>query len=241
MSNVVPIFTLAAQGFDRSRGVVRIAARRIRPDRYQVFRSFPPWLGLVCAVDPSTAPATGSSDFTGSKSCCRRKEFRPGRPPPRPPAARAGDRSSIVSFCASGQDLVRDAELGLELDCRQPLEWFAMRCAAQNHTSAATWTGASPSAVIDVWRPRQGIRRCAPALQQRCPCAATGGADKPYGQRRSNKNAAQLVSSKARLKLAQRSRLAPMSLRPTLSPAHGTSYYILTWDSGMSPPGSSMP
>ena len=93
------------KGFDRSRGVVRDGGEpdTTRPS-IQVFRSFPPWLGLVGAAvdDLDSASDKGSSRISRDrKSCCRPgTEFRPGRPPPRPLAARAADRSSIVGASA---------------------------------------------------------------------------------------------------------------------------------------------
>src|SRR6267154_1657009 len=70
-----------------------------------------------------------------------------------------------------------------------------------------------------------------PALQQRGPCAATGGADKPLWPTplEQERRATPLVR-KARLKLAQRSRPShPMSPPPDADRRRtAPSYYILT-------------
>src|SRR5437763_4365959 len=93
VSSVVPVLTLARTKVSiEAAELSGIAARRMRPDR--VSRYFARLrLGLAWFVPrsiTSTAPAIRIfPDFTGSKKLLPAgKEFRLGRPPPRPPAAR---------------------------------------------------------------------------------------------------------------------------------------------------------
>jgi len=101
-----------------------MAARRMRPDR--VSRYF-----AVSALALPGGPAidhldgTGDEDLPGfwqdRKSCCRPgREFRLGRPRPRPPAgSRWGSIIDRRSFCASNQAVLYViAELRRELECR---------------------------------------------------------------------------------------------------------------------------
>src|SRR4029077_16961515 len=107
-----------------------------------------------------------------------------------------------------------------------PLEWVAMRCAAQNHTVSGNLDRCiAVPAVIDVWRPQSRLVGVRPALQQCCASVATGGADKPLWPTplKQERCATRLVR-KARLKLVQRSRpshpMSPPARR--CSPAHGS-------------------
>src|SRR5437764_14512150 len=105
VSSVVPGFTLArANASIEAAELSGIAARRMRPDRvsryFARFRLGFAW--LVPRSITSTAPAIRIfPDLAESKTGCRLgTEFRLGQPRPRPPAARAEDRSSIVAASA---------------------------------------------------------------------------------------------------------------------------------------------
>jgi hypothetical protein len=125
VSSVVPGFTLARTNASiEAAELSGMTARRMRPDR--VSRYFVRFrLGLAWLVPrsiTSTAPAMRIfPDWRDRKNCCRPgKEPRLGRTRPRPPAARAGDRSPQLLRQQPG-GLVCDAELGLELECRHAI------------------------------------------------------------------------------------------------------------------------
>jgi hypothetical protein len=72
-----------------------------------------------------------------------------------------------------------------------------MRCAAQNHTVSGNFDRCiTVPAVIDVWRPQSRHSKvCARLLKNAARPSPQAGQTNPCGQRRSNRNAAQLVSS----------------------------------------------
>src|SRR6516225_1450781 len=121
-----------------------------------------------------------------------------------------------------------------------PFECVAMRCAAQNHTVSGNFDRCiAVPAVIDVWRPQpRHSWVCARLFNNAARLPPQAGQTKPSGQRRSNRNAAQLVSSG---KLAWNSlRDRALAIAGLLAPAacgrprgHYTTYRA-TWDNGIS-------
>src|SRR6202048_2257432 len=240
VSSVVPVFTLArTKASIEAAELSGIAARRIRPDR--VSRYFARFrLGLAWLVPrsmTSTAPAIRIfPDFTGSKKLLSARNGISAWSTSTTPSSGSRCGSIIDSRGVSRQQpssLVRDAELGLELDCRHAIR---VRCHQVRGPEPHRQRQLGP-----VHRRPGGERRLAtavkafvgvrPALQQRCAPAATGGADKPLWPTplEQERRATPLVR-KARLKLAQRSRPShPMSPPPDADRRHtAPSYYILT-------------
>ena len=78
-----------------------------------------------------------------------------------------------------------------------PLEWVAMRCAAQNHVvSGSLERCITVPAVAEVCRPQSRHSYVyARLFSAAARCSPQPGQTKPFGQRRSDKKAAQLASS----------------------------------------------
>jgi hypothetical protein len=78
-----------------------------------------------------------------------------------------------------------------------PLEWVAIKCAAQNHTVRGNLVRCiTVPAVTDVCRPQpRHSYVCARLFNNAARLPSQAGQTKPFGQRRSNRNAAQLASS----------------------------------------------
>src|SRR5438270_7626633 len=115
-----------------------------------------------------------------------------------------------------------------------PLECVAMRCAAQNHTVSGNLDRCiGVPAVIDVGRPQSRHSWvCARLFNNAARPPPQAGQTNPCGQRRWNKNAAQLVSSGKLVRnslsdraLATQCPLPPDADRRPTAP----SYYILTY------------
>ena len=222
------------KSLDRSRGVVwdRGETDTSRPS-IQVFRSFPPWLGLVCAAVDHLDSA-GDKDlpgFHGIEKAIVGPERNFGLIDLHHALQRLALGISIIdrrSFCASNQAVLYVMpSWASSWTADMPFECVAMRCAAQNHTVSGNLDRCiAVPAVIDVWRPQSRHSWvCARPLNNAARPPPQAGQTNPCGQRRSNKNAAQLRSSgKARLKLAQRSRpshpISPPARRR--SSAHAT-------------------
>jgi len=170
-----------------------MATRRMRPDRVSRYFARFRLASPVVPVDHLDAPAMRSSrDFTGSKKLLSaRYGIRPWSTSTTPPAARVGiDHRSSELLRQQPSSLVRDAELGLELDCDMPLECVAIRCAAQNHTVSGNLDRCiAVPAVIDVADRSQGIRSVRPLFNNAARVPPQAGQTNPCGQRRSNKNA----------------------------------------------------
>jgi len=54
------------------------------------------------------------------------------------------DHRAPELLCQQPSGFVGHAKLVLQLQRDMPLEWVVIRCAAQNHVSAAIWSDASP-------------------------------------------------------------------------------------------------
>ena len=96
------------------------------------------------------------------------------------------------SLARTGRDMIE-----LEPTMLLPALGVAMRCAAQNHTVSGNLDRCiAVPAVIDVWRPQSRHSWvCARLFNNAARPPPQAGQTNPSGQRRSNKNAAQLVSS----------------------------------------------
>ena len=215
-----------------------MAASRMRPDRViQVFRPFPPRLGLVgAAVDH----LDGASDkdlpgFHGIEKAVVGPERNFGLVDLHHALQRLAlriDHRSSELLRQQPSSLVRDAKLGLELDCRHAIR---VRCHEvrgpephrQRQLGPVHRRPGRDRRLATAIKAFVGVR---PALQQHC-AAATGGADKPLWPTplEQERRATRFVR-KARLKLAQRSRPShPMSPPPDADRRRTPpSYYILT-------------
>ena len=218
---------------DRSRGVVWDSGETdtSRPS-IQVFRSFPPWLGLVCAAVDHLDSA-GDKDLPGFHGI-ERAVVGPERNFGLIDLHHALQRLALGINHRSSEllrqqpsSLVRDAELGRELDCRHAI---GVRCHEvrgpephrQRQLGPVHRRPGRDRRLATAVKAFVGVR---PALQQRCASAATGAADKPLWPTplKQERRATRLVR-KARLKLVQRSRpshpMSPPARRR--SPAHGS-------------------
>src|SRR3954462_4221703 len=150
------------KSLDRSRRVVRDSGETDAPrPSVQVFRSYPPWLGLVCLPRSitSTAPAIRIfPDFTGSKKLLSARKGISAWSTSATPSS--GSRwGSIIdrrSFCASNQAVLYVMpSWASSWTADMPFECVAMRCAAQNHTVSGNFDRCiTVPAVIGVWRPQ---------------------------------------------------------------------------------------
>src|SRR5712672_184938 len=224
---------------DRSRGVVRDSGETdtSRPS-IQVFRSFPPWLGLVGAAvdDLDSAGDKDLPGFHGIEKAVVGPERNFGLVDLRHALQRLAlriDHRSSELLRQQPSSLVRDAELGLELDCRHAIgvrghEVRGPEPHRQRQLGPVHRRPGGERRLATAIKAFVGVR---PALQQYCAPAATGGADKPLWPTplEQERRATPLVR-KARLKLAQRSRPSyPMSPPPDADRRRtAPSYFILT-------------
>src|SRR2546430_8258057 len=240
VSSVVPDFTLArTKASIEAAELSGIAARRMRPDR--VSRYFARFrFGLAWFV-PRSITSTAPSDkdlpgFYGIEKAVVGPERNFGlidlHHALQRLAVGINHRSSEL-LRQQPSRLVRDAELGFELNCRHAIrvrrhEMRGPEPHRQRQLRPVHRRPGRDRRLPTAVKAFVGVR---PALQQRCPCAATGGADKhlwptPIEQER---RATRLVR-KARLKLAQRSRPSHSMSPPARRCRRRTapSYYILT-------------
>src|SRR6202048_411389 len=227
------------KGFDRSRGVVWDSGETdtSRPS-IQVFRSFPPWLGLVCAAVDHLDSASDKDlpGFYGIEKAVVGPERNFGLVDLHHALQRLAlgiDHRSSELLRQQPSSLVRDAELGLELDCRHAIGVGCHEVRGpvphrQRQLGPVHRRPGRDRRLATAVKAFVGVR---PALQQHCASAAAGGADKalwptPLEQERR----ATPLLPKPRLKLAQRSRPShPMSPSPDADRRHtAPSYYILT-------------
>src|SRR5438132_12085929 len=188
VSSVVPVFTLArTKASIEAAELSGIAARRMRPDRVsKYFARFR--LGLAWFIPrsiTSTAPAIRIfPDFTGSKKLLSARKGISAWSTSHHALQRLAlgiDHRSSELLRQQPSSLVRDAELGLELDCRHAIR---VRCHEvrgpephrQRQLGPVQRRPGRDRRLATAVKAFVGVR---PALQQRCPCAATGGADKP--------------------------------------------------------------
>ena len=121
-----------------------------------------------------------------------------------------------------------------------PLEWVAMRCAAQNHMVKDSFERCiTVPAVTDVWRPQpRHSYVCARLFSRAARPPPQAGQTKPSGQRRSNRKVAQLVSSGKLVRNSFRDRALATESSPRAVAAR-ESYLTtcsVTWDNGISLP-----
>src|SRR6202790_768268 len=204
VSSVVPVFTWArTKASIEAAELSGIAARRIRPDR--VSRYFARFrLGLAWLAPRSmtwTAPAIRIfPDFTGSKKLLSARNGISAWSTSTTPSS-GSRRGSIIdrrSFCASNQAVLYVMpSWASSWTADMPFECVAMRCAAQNHTVSGNLDRCiTVPAVIDVWRPQpRHSWVCARLFSTAARPPPQTGQTNPCGQRRPNKNAAQLASS----------------------------------------------
>src|SRR4029077_13454432 len=126
----------------------------------QVFRSFAPWLGLVCAAVDHLDSA-GDKDLPGfpgiKKAVVSRNGISAWSTSTTPSSgSRWGSIIDRRSFCASNQAVLYvTPSWAPSWTADMPLECVARRCAAQNHTVSGNLDRCiTVPAVIDVWRPQ---------------------------------------------------------------------------------------
>src|SRR5260370_5283009 len=225
VSSVVPVFTLArTKASIEAAELSGIAARRMRPDR--VSRYFARLrLGLAWFVPrsiTSTAPAIRIfPDFRGSKKLLSARKGSSAWSTSTTPysGSRWGSIIDRRRFCASNQAVLYVMpSWASSWTADMPLECVAMRVGGpephlQRQLGPVHHRRGRDRRLTTAVKAFVGV---CPALQQYGACALTDGADKPLWPTplEQERRAARLVR-KARLKLAQRSRLShPYPLPP---------------------------